>query len=111
MTTPDLTGLCERLRAKARASFEANKSFGRRGKEWAIETESEWQAAAAIERLVAENERMRKIAEGMSAAISWLDYPFIDNRTAEPELRARIGFMMKDAEPHRIDLEGASDGR
>ena len=47
MTTPDLAGLCERLRAKARASFEANKSFGRRGKEWAIETEPEWQAAAA----------------------------------------------------------------
>jgi hypothetical protein len=46
----------ERLRRKATASFEANKGFGRKGKEWAIETEVEWQAAALIERLSAERE-------------------------------------------------------
>ncbi len=44
----DVKGLKERLEAKARASFEANKSFGRKGTEWAIETEVEWQALAYI---------------------------------------------------------------
>lgn len=55
-----MTDLVERLRAKARASFEANKSFGRRGKEWAIDTETEWQAAAEIERL---REALRPFAD------------------------------------------------
>jgi hypothetical protein len=59
MTTPDIAGLCERLRKRARASFEANKNFGRKGKEWAIETEVEWQAANTLERQAAEIERLR----------------------------------------------------
>lgn len=62
----DYAELCERLKAKARTSFEANKSFGRRGKEWAIETESDWQAAAAIERLSAENEALRRVVKQVS---------------------------------------------
>lgn len=31
------------------------------------------------------------------AAINWLEPPFIDANTKEPELRARIGFMLDDA--------------
>lgn len=48
--------------------------------------------------------RLRSIASKLSAAISWLDYPFIDNNTAEDELRSRVGFMMKDAEQPRQAL-------
>lgn len=50
-------------------------------------------------------DRLAEIASKLSAAISWLDYPFIDNRTPEAELRQRVGFMMKDAEPHRAALQ------
>jgi len=50
-------------------------------------------------------DRLAEIASKLSAAISWLDYPFIDNRTPEAELRQRVGFMMKDAEPHRVTLQ------
>lgn len=56
---PDIAGLCERLRKRATASFEANKNFGRKGREWAIETEVEWQAADTLERQAAEIERLR----------------------------------------------------
>lgn len=45
-----------------------------------------------------------EIASKLSAAISWLDYPFIDNNTSEDELRSRVGFMMKDAEQPRDRL-------
>ncbi|WP_296200526.1 hypothetical protein [uncultured Hyphomicrobium sp.] len=44
------------------------------------------------------------IASKLSTAISWLDYPFIDNNTSEDELRLRVGFMMKDAEQPRAML-------
>lgn len=50
-------------------------------------------------------DRLAEIASKLSVAISWLDYPFIDNRTPEAELRQRVGFMMKDAEPHRAALQ------
>lgn len=50
-------------------------------------------------------DRQAEIAGKLDAAISWLDYPFIDNRTPEAELRQRVGFMMKDAEPHRAALQ------
>ena len=61
MTTPDIAGLCDRLRKRARASFEANKNFGRKGKEWAIDTEVEWQAAYTLEHQAAEIERLREL--------------------------------------------------
>jgi hypothetical protein len=61
MTTPDIAGLCERLRKRSTASFEANKNFGRKGKEWAIDTEVEWQAADTLERQAAEIERLREL--------------------------------------------------
>ncbi|USN15204.1 hypothetical protein KIKIMORA_00570 [Brevundimonas phage vB_BpoS-Kikimora] len=48
----------EALDRKARASFETNRSFGRRGVQWALEQEPEWRAARVIERLAA------KIAAG-----------------------------------------------
>jgi hypothetical protein len=67
MTTPDIAGLCERLRKRARASFEANKNFGRKGKEWAIETEVEWQAADTLERQAAEIKRLRVALEEIKA--------------------------------------------
>jgi len=50
-------------------------------------------------------DRLAEILSKLNAAISWLDYPFIDNRTPEAELRQRVGFMMKDAEPHRAALQ------
>ncbi|PZT99881.1 MAG: hypothetical protein DI624_04200 [Brevundimonas sp.] len=50
-------------------------------------------------------DRLAEIASKLDAAIAWLDYPFIDNRTPEAELRQRIGFMMKDAEPNRAALQ------
>lgn len=56
----DPQGVEEQLRQKARASFETNKSFGRKGAQWAIETEVEWQAADTIESLRAELERVRE---------------------------------------------------
>ena len=59
MNTPGIAGLCERLRKRATASFEANKNFGRKGREWAIDTEVEWQAANILERQAAENKRLR----------------------------------------------------
>jgi hypothetical protein len=43
--TADLGELVARLRAIAKAKFEQNRSFGRRGKEWALEAEIEHQAA------------------------------------------------------------------
>ncbi len=58
----------------------------------------------------AREEAERKLAEAvgiaskLSTAISWLDYPFIDNNTSEDELRLRVGFMMKDAEQPRAML-------
>jgi len=75
-------------------------------------------ARLALEALLAENaalraentEAERKLAEAvgiaskLSTAISWLDYPFIDNNTSEDELRLRVGFMMKDAEQPRAML-------
>ena len=50
-------------------------------------------------------DRLAEISSKLDAAISCLDYPFIDNRTPEAELRQRVGFMMKDAEPHRAALQ------
>jgi len=68
------------------------------------------QSACADEQTARATEAERKLAEAvgiaskLSAAISWLDYPFIDNNTAEDELRSRVGFMMKDAEQPRAML-------
>lgn len=50
--------LVERLRNVARASFEANRTAGRRGEEWALEAEPTWQAATALEAQAAEIERL-----------------------------------------------------
>ena len=60
-------------------------------------TEAERKLAEAVE-----------IASKLSAAISWLDYPFIDNNTSDDELRSRVGFMMKDAEQARARLSDIS---
>lgn len=53
-------------------------------------------------------ERQRDEALGaarkLSAAISWTDYPFIDNNTSREELISRLGFMQKDAEQPRAFL-------
>jgi hypothetical protein len=67
MTTPDIAGLCERLRKRTTASFEANKNFGRKGKEWAIDTEVEWQAADTLERQAAE---IRAVVAGMAQMVA-----------------------------------------
>ena len=62
-------------------------------------------AQAAIDAEKARADRLGEIASKLDAAIGWLDYPFIDNRTPEAELRQRVGFMIKDAEPHRAALQ------
>lgn len=62
-------------------------------------------AQAAIDAEKARADRLAEIASKLDAAIGWLDYPFIDNRTPEAELQQRVGFMMKDAEPHRAALQ------
>lgn len=76
----------------------------------------------ALTALLAENaalrsratEAERKLAEAvdagckLSAAISWTDYPFIDNNTTREEIISRLGYMQKDAEQPRAFLAKAS---
>jgi hypothetical protein len=99
MTTPDIAGLCERLRKRATASFEANKNFGRKGKEWAIDTEVEWQAADTLERQAAEIERLRKAAKAFEFAVT-TDIP-VGSGYAEWVARAQQA---------RADLQAALTG-
>lgn len=42
--------------------------------------------------LMADNQRLR-------AAISWIEPPFVDEKTTEAELRFRINCLVKDASP------------
>lgn len=44
--------MIERLDFIAKVKFDGNARAGRKGKDWAIETEIEWQAARMIERLM-----------------------------------------------------------
>lgn len=69
------------------------------------------EAAARIRSLEAQRDEAVGLAEKLSMAISWLDYPFVDNNTPEDELRSRVGLMMKDAEPHRAFLSSQTEGR
>ena len=46
--------------------------------------------AATITRLTAENERLR-------GAISWIEPPFVDEKTPEEELRRRVSYCVADA--------------
>ena len=55
--------------------------------------------------LRAERDEVVNAVRKMSVAMSWLDYPFIDNNTSEAELLSRVGYMMKDAEPYRTFLQ------
>ncbi|MGE5500622.1 MAG: hypothetical protein ACM3W4_01710 [Ignavibacteriales bacterium] len=41
------------------------------------------------------------MAKRLSAAIAWLDPPFVDANTTPEELRQRIRFMLADARPVR----------
>lgn len=103
----DYAELCERLRAKARASFEANKSFGRKGKEWAIETEINWQAVAAIEHLSDSNEGLTEdlyqavLVAYRLGAHEWarLNYPqWIDAIVAGQEVAPIASTTLKGAD-------------
>ena len=47
-------------------------------------------SATAVAALKADNERLR-------AAISWIEPPFVDEKTPEAELRQRIAFAVADA--------------
>lgn len=53
MSEPTATQHVQALDRKARASYETNRSFGRRGVQWALDQEPEWRAARLIERLAA----------------------------------------------------------
>lgn len=59
-----------------------------------------------LKALLASEERMREAAEKLSAAISWLDDPFVDSTTPVQEIMSRIKFMRADAEIARSALEG-----
>lgn len=76
---------------------KANDGFEEYERKFYLEQDAREEA----ERKLAEEEG---IASKLSTAISWLDYPFIDNNTSEDELRLRVGFMMKDAEHPRAML-------
>lgn len=54
-------------------------------------------------------DKLREIAKGLDAAMSWVDYPFVENNTPEAEIRQRLGFMQKDAEPHRQALTALNE--
>lgn len=43
--------LVQKLRLRAQVAFDANKAAGRKGKQWAVGTETYWQAANRIEEL------------------------------------------------------------
>lgn len=67
------------------------------------------QAATLIEAQAAEIEGLIEKLEKLSAAMSWTDYPFIDNNTNADEIRSRLGFMQKDAEPIRAFLASRTE--
>ena len=54
-------------------------------------------------------DKLREIAKGLNVAMSWVDYPFVENNTPVDEIRQRLGFMQKDAEPHRQALAALNE--
>ena len=52
-------------------------------------------------------ERGREI-EKLRGAISWLDQPFIDEKTSKRELLARIGFAIADRDRAALNQKGKS---
>lgn len=90
-TTPDLAGLCERLRL----DMATNPDWAPVARATIIECNTQrYQAAAAIERLVAENERMRE------ALVQ-----------ADLTIRSLHGTDQSHVEFIRTALQGASDDR
>lgn len=92
MTTPDLAGLCERLRE---LDTDLGHAVWDRGcQSCALASNTITEAAAAIERLVAENERMRE------ALVQ-----------ADLTIRSLHGTDQSHVEFIRTALQGASDDR
>lgn len=99
-----------RLRLIAQSKFEQNRSFGRRGKQWAIDAEIEWTAADLLTRLSAERDRLeRELAkalakpkekrapvQGWPESIPW-----------DMHLRAYAAYSKRSSpQPALLDLEG-----
>lgn len=113
ITPVEHEGLCERLEKAANASFEANKSFGRRGPVWALETELEWQAATTIRTQAAELERLRGALITARAAIASLseyalgevsqedDYGGFEVHGIRDELLSEIDRALSDTPPEK----------
>ena len=87
--------LVEMLRHCARVKADSNASWGRKGPQWAVETEIEWQAANRIEKLEAAlrpfAEASDKIHSGYDDGIAAGDHPtwrvpVVDLRTARAAL-------------------------
>lgn len=104
-TTPDLAGLCERLRA-----------YRPINQEWEMPEHHVIcdEAAAAIERLVAENERMREALKPFADVLA-----DVGQDEADADLYRPMSARFTTREPIRIGalrrartaLEGASDDR
>jgi predicted trehalose synthase len=77
MTDAAIERLCERLIAQATASFEANRSFGRKGSQWSLQTEVGHQAAeticALLERVKALEVALTRQCDNMAFALNRVD--------------------------------------
>lgn len=113
MTTPDLAGLCERLRAKKIIGVEMGPK-GTRDVAKRINPDGP-EAAAAIERLVADNEQMREALKGLVERLLLIhdDPQYIAVWTI---FQTHCGpyrgpQYVRELEAARTALEGASDDR
>lgn len=84
MRAADIKGLEERLRFRAQVRKDADHQAGRHGKEWAIETYMEWQAADALRTLTTERDEARAERDRTKLHMSaWEDSARINKRRAE----------------------------
>lgn len=100
MTTPDLAGMCERLRE--RIAYDK--------KHYPPVDPLFTEAAAAIESLVANNERMREALVRCQAILDTLGRPK-DRNTSQSEIMRAWSEVIAAELIARTALEGASDDR
>lgn len=98
MAEPTATQHVQALDRKARASYETNRSFGRRGTQWALEQEPEWRAARLIERLAAK-------AQGKDSDMS-LPMQHDVMRVLEPFARVTDLYSSQEDDDYQVVLDG-----